>query len=110
MGDRKSLRHVAHEDFVAVVANDEGFQLFVADVTPEDEIQQVWLAEAIALLKLLWEIYQILKALGVFDFISKWLLTRKTKRAMRVLPFQREQAVGKVLAEARAKHVFTGQG
>jgi hypothetical protein len=105
MGEHfKLMKHVSHEDFVAVVAEDSGFKLFVADVTPEDDIQQVWLAEAIAILKLLWEVYQILKALGVFEFISKWFLTRKTKRAMRVLPYRREQALQQVLAEAKAAH------
>lgn len=101
---QKELQQVAHEDFVLVVSQDDGFRLFVAEVTPEGQVQQVWLAEAIALLKLLWEIYQILKALGFFDWIAKFFAVRKTKKAMRVILPYREAAVAKVRDELKAKY------
>lgn len=70
-----------HVQFVQVMQQDEDFKKFVDNVSPRVEgIQQVWIAELFMVLKLLWEIYQILKGLG---FFKGWLETRKVKRAMK---------------------------
>lgn len=69
-------------EFVQVVQTDPEFVKFVEDVSPRlDGVQQVWIAELFLVLKILWEIYQILKGLG---FFKKWFETRKVKKAMRL--------------------------
>lgn len=55
------------------------FEYFVITVTPAGQVQKVWLAEAIAILKLLWEIYQLLKDKGCF---ARRVAVSRTKKAM----------------------------
>lgn len=78
-----------HEVFLQVVQSDADFTAWVDSVSPRvsvapsvPAIQQVWIAELFLVLKILWEIYQILKAKGWF---KAWFETRKVKRAMRNL-------------------------
>lgn len=97
------LLAMRHDEFVAVVQEDQGFLKFVREVSHDGDVQQVFLAEALVILKALWEIYQILQALGFFDWLAKWWATRKVRKAMHVvLPF-REQAVLKVTEEIKEK-------
>lgn len=70
-----------HVQFVQVLQQDAEFNKFVDNVSPRVQgIQQVWIAELFMVLKLLWEVFQILKGLG---FFKGWFETRKVKKAMR---------------------------
>lgn len=85
-----------HQGFVQTVQEDKEFSRWVDDVSPRSPsgVQQVWIAELFLVLKILWEIYQILKALGWF---KGWWETRKVKRAMRGLTAtEKENALLKV--------------
>ena len=61
--------------------HEPGFYDFVSGVTPKDEVKKVWLGEVLLILKALWELYQLLKQLGIF---TRWVATRKIRTAMRV--------------------------
>jgi hypothetical protein len=73
--------HLTLAQFVAATSyqNDKQFEKFVRSVTPKDQVEEVWLGTVLAILKALWELYQILKALGFFD---RWLLRREIKAVM----------------------------
>lgn len=84
-----------HVQFVTVVQADPAFAKWVDGVSPRvSGIQQVWVAELFFVLKLLWEIYQILKGRG---FFSAWFQTRKVRIAMRGKTVaEKEEALSKV--------------
>lgn len=64
---------------VVQMREDSEFHNFLVAVTPEGEVQQVWLSEAIAILRLLWEIYQLLKGKGCF---ARRVAVARTRKAM----------------------------
>lgn len=71
-----------HEGFVLHVRQDPMFREFLDTVAPKEKdsgIQKVWLSELFLILKILWEIYNVLKGMGWF---TKWWTTIKLKRAM----------------------------
>jgi hypothetical protein len=62
--------------------NDPAFKQFVDEVSPRTVrgIQPVFIAEFFTILQILWEIYQILKKLGVF---SAWFQKRQVRLALK---------------------------
>ena len=71
---------VDHVAFVQTVQSDVQFNSWVKEVSPEVVgIQRVWLQELFLILKILWEIYQLLRKYGIIKF---WWETRKVTRAL----------------------------
>ena len=70
-----------HADYLGAAELEPGFQRFVDDVSPRtaDGVQPVFWAEFFLVLKILWEIYQLLKARGWFQ---KWLTKVRIKKAL----------------------------
>lgn len=77
-----------YEFFVSNAKDDAGFSAFVEKVSPNGQVQQVWIAELFLVLKILWEIYSILKKFG---FFAAWWETRKVKAAMRSLSVREKE-------------------
>lgn len=77
---------------------DDGFRAFVDEVNPRDSdgIQKVWISEAFLIIKILWELYNVLKELGWFSALfAKW----RIKKAMKLpTEIQREAALNAVKA------------
>lgn len=78
------------QGYLTAIEQDPEFDAFIESVTPHEEIQQVWMAEFFLILKILWELFQLMKGLGWFD---KWLKVRKVRRAMK-LPMPKEGEAG----------------
>lgn len=75
---------------------DPGFLKFVEQISPpKNGIREVFLPDLLTVLKLLWEIYTILKSLG---FFSRWLKTRELKRIManNILVSDKEKALAEL--------------
>jgi hypothetical protein len=67
-----------HEPVTMDQMNDDPeFRKFVRETTGT---QPVFFAELVAILKLLWDIYQFLKEKGI---ITRWMVKRQVKAAMR---------------------------
>lgn len=78
-------------DFNADAVKQDGeFQRFVDNVSPKNAHgqQPVFFAELMLILKILWEIYSIMKNLG---FFAKWWETMKVKRAMRKMTLSQQE-------------------
>ncbi len=60
MGPRTVAQFQAETNY----QEDAGFKAFVQKVTPAGEVEQVWLGTVLAILELLWKLYQIGKSLG----------------------------------------------
>lgn len=69
---------------------DLAFQSFVDKVSPKNHMNQqpVFFAELVLILKILWEIYSILKTLG---FFKAWWTTLKVKYAMKKLTVAQQE-------------------
>jgi hypothetical protein len=89
-----------HQIFQTTVEQDPQFEAFVKDVTPADQVQQVWLSEFFLILKILWELFQLMKSLGWFD---RWLKVRAVRRAMRYHPNLREDKLKAIKDEILIK-------
>lgn len=76
---------------------DAGFKAFVQKVTPAGEVEQVWLGTVLAILELLWKLYQIGKSLGWWSRFKLRLAAREVM-VRYSLPTWREAEL-KALAE-----------
>lgn len=76
------IKQMSHQQFVEFSDHDPKFREFVDSVSPrENGVQPVFFAELFLILKILWEVYTILKGLG---FFSKWFTTMRVRAAMKV--------------------------
>lgn len=75
MGPRTVAQFQAETNY----QNDAGFKAFVEKVTPKGEVEQVWLGTVLAILELLWKLYQIGKSLGWW---SRFKLRAATREVM----------------------------